>query len=123
MEIKEYAFRPAAEFLPEQKYLRGLIEDIEKGLGKVAGRVAGAVPISQPLDALDRARELAGDMYKQVRVRPLEEALDAQVDWLGRAKANQDDSTEPRVHFNRIDLDLRLIEEIRRGWQTWPDRF
>ena len=119
MAIREYHLRPEAESLPEQKYLRALVIQIEKNLGKVAARLGEPVTLSQPLDALDRARELTNDMMKQVRVRPLEEAVASQKAWLDRAQANLDASNgEPKNDMNKIELDQRLLDEILAGWQV-----
>jgi len=115
----EYALRPTAEFLAEQKHLEQRMAQIEKNMGKVAARAPGAAPIAQPMDALDRARELVTDLAKQVRVRPLEEAVQRQLAWLDAAEARlgkQDG--EPKVEYNRIDLDRRLLAEILQGWKA-----
>jgi hypothetical protein len=120
MDIKEYSLRAEADFLPEQKYLRERVLQIEKSLGKVAAKLPPGT-LSQPMDALDRARELAGDMAKQVRVRPLAEAVGAQKAWLERARTNMAAAPgqgEPPLHFNRIDLDLRLLDELLAGWNS-----
>lgn len=117
--INEYSMRPDADFLPEQVYLRKRVEQIEKGMGKLAGRAREPQVITQQMDALDRARELANALQKQVRVRPLAEAVRAQQAWLERARAHQaDPKGEPRMDFNRIELDLRLLEELLAGWQA-----
>lgn len=118
----DYALRPEAEFLAEQKYLNGRMEDIEKNLGKVAARLGTPTPITQPLDALDRARELVGDMFRQVRVRSLEDAIRTQLAWLDAAErrlAARDG--EPKVKFNRIELDRRLLGDILAGWKAWQN--
>jgi len=119
MEIREYHLRPETESLPEQIYLRERVIQIEKNLGKVAARLGEPVTLSQPLDALDRARELTNDMMKQVRVRPLEEAVSSQKAWLDRAQVHLDASNgEPKMNMNKIDLDQRLLDEILAGWQA-----
>ncbi len=120
MDIKEYPLRPDAEILAEQAYLGRRVEQIEKSMGRVAAKLPPG-ELSQAMDALDRARELTNQMFKQVRVRPLGEAVAAQKDWLARAKANQDraaGSGEPVLDFNRIELDLRLLDEILAGWKA-----
>jgi hypothetical protein len=115
--VTTYPRRPDAEFLAEQKYLEGRMAQIEKNLGKVAARQADAVVINQPLDALDRARELVGALARQVRVRRLEDAVQAQIAWLDAAEARLAQSDgEPKVGFNRIELDRRLLDDIRAGW-------
>ena len=121
MPIREYQVRPESEFLKEQTYLRERVEQVEKGLGKIAGQHPGATPLTQPLDTLDRARELAGQLIKQARVRPLEEAITAQIEWLQRARANQEASKtngEPKMELRSIDLDLRILSEILAGWRA-----
>ncbi len=115
--IPTYPRRPDAEFLAEQKYLDERLRQIEKNLGKVAARQGGAATINQPLDALDRARELVGALARQVRVRRLEEAIRTQVAWLDAAEARLAKSDgEPKVDFNRIELDRRLLDDILGGW-------
>jgi len=117
--INAYTLRPDADYLAEQAYLRKRVEQIEKGMGKLAGRAREPQVITQQMDALDRARELTGSLAKQVRVRPLAEAVRAQKEWLERARAHQGDlKGEPRMAFNRIELDLRLLDEILAGWQA-----
>ncbi len=117
--INTYPLRPDADYLAEQAYLRKRVEQIEKGMGKLAGRAHEPQVITQQMDALDRARELTGSLAKQVRVRPLAEAVRAQKEWLERASAHRaDPKGEPVMAFNRIALDLRLLDEILAGWQA-----
>ena len=114
-----YALRPAADYAAEQRFLTRRIQEIEKGMGKVAARTPEGGPIPQPMDALDRARELTADMFKQVRVRPLDEALQAQLDWLERAEANLAEANgEPKVALNRIALDRRLLTDLQALWRA-----
>jgi hypothetical protein len=114
-----YTLRPEKDYAAEQDFLSRRIKEIEKGMGKVAARTPETGTIGQPMDALDRARELTADMYKQVRVRPLDEALQAQLDWLGRAEANlaQADG-EPKLALNRIALDRRLLTDLLTQWRA-----
>jgi len=117
--IPEFTFRPEADYLPEQVYLRERVVQVETGMGKIAGRQREPAVLTQAMDVLDRARELTNDLYKQVRVRPMAEAVQRQKDWLLRARERQaDPKGEPVMHFNRIDLDLRLLDEILAGWQA-----
>jgi hypothetical protein len=117
--VTEYKLRPEAEYLPEQRYLARRLSEIEQGLGRVAARLGEPTPITQPLDALDRARELAADLVKQVQVRPLEEAVAAQLAWLARAEARQQvQDGEPKAAFNRIALDQRILGDLLAGWQA-----
>lgn len=117
--INDYPVRPDADFLPEQAYLRKRVEQIEKGMGRLAGRAREPQIITQPMDALDRARELANALQKQVRVRPLADCVRSQKAWLERARDHQADTKgEPRMAFNRIELDLRLLDELLAGWQA-----
>jgi hypothetical protein len=121
MQVEEYPMRPSAEYLPEQAFLRGKVEQIEKALGRVAAKLQPG-ELSQAMDALDRARELANQMHKQARVRSIESAVDAQKAWLLNARANQDRAAtegEPVMHFNRIELDLRILDEILRDWRVY----
>ena len=116
---QSYTLRPAQEYIAEQQFLNQRILDIEKGMGKVAARSSGQMPVAQNLDALDRARELTGDMFKQVRVRPLEEAIQAQLAWLDRAEASLgQDNGEPKIDLNRIALDRRLLQDIQTLWRA-----
>lgn len=114
-----HALRPFNDYLAEQKYLTERMQQVERGLGRVAARLGEPTPISEPLDALDRARELVADMYKQVTVRPLEDAIQAQLDWLGRAEARLGQADgEPKHDLNRIALDRALLETLRDGWRA-----
>jgi hypothetical protein len=117
--VRSFERRPESEIGAEQSFLQQRALDIEKAMGRVAGRAAAPTPISQPLDALDRARELTNDMYKQVRVRPLEEAITAQLAWLETAEARLTQSDgEPKVQLSKIALDRRLLQELRDNWQA-----
>jgi len=114
-----YGMRPDTEFLVEQQYLQQRITDIERSMGRVAARHAEPVGISQPMDALDRARELVGDMLRQVRVRSLEDAIRAQLAWLDAAEQRLERRDgEPKIAFNRIELDRRLLGDILTGWRA-----
>lgn len=115
--MKEYPLRAHTEYLPEQEYLTGRMADVEKGMGKIAARLGEPTPITEPLDVLDRARELVADMFKQVTVRPLEEAVDLQLQWLDRAEARLGaEDGEPKNDLTRIPIDRVLLETIREGW-------
>lgn len=114
-----YALRAEADYAAEQKFLNQRVLDIEKGLGVVAARTGAVQPIPQRLDALDRARELTLDMFKQVRVRPLEEAIAAQLAWLDQAEARLGQADgEPKVGYNRIALDRRLLSDLLGLWRA-----
>ncbi|MCB0216672.1 MAG: hypothetical protein KDH92_08565 [Chloroflexi bacterium] len=120
MDIKDYPLRADAEYLAEQAYLRGRVQQIEKSLGKVAAKLAPG-ELSQPMDALDRARELSNQLEKQVRVQSLESAIASHKAWLDRARANQAraaSSGEPVLDLNRIELDHRILDEILTGWHA-----
>jgi hypothetical protein len=115
----DYALRSHTDYLPEQRYLADRMQQVERGLGRVAARLGEPTPITEPLDALDRARELVADMAKQVTVRPLEEAIAAQLAWLDRAEARLGQADgEPKHDLNRITLDRALLQSLREGWQA-----
>jgi len=115
----DYALRPFNDYAAEQKYLTDRMQQVERGLGRVAARLGEPTPITEPLDALDRARELVADLYKQVAVRPLETAVQAQLDWLDRADARLGLADgEPKHDLNRIALDRALLEDLREGWRA-----
>lgn len=117
--VQTYGLRPEVEYLPEQSYLARRMAEIEKGLGRVAAQLGEPTPISQPLDALDRARELVADLVKLAQVRPLEQAIAVQLAWLERAEARQQmQDGEPKVAYNRIALDRRLLQDILSGWKA-----
>lgn len=113
--MNSYTLRAQEDIVPEQVFLQRRVIEIEKAMGRVAAH--GAVPIAQPLDVLDRAREITNDMYRQVRVRPLSEAISGQLEWLDRAEERlQQDDGEPKVDFNRVVLDRRLLHDLERAW-------
>jgi hypothetical protein len=88
-------------------------------MGKVAAGLGSPTPITQELYTLDRARQLTNDMLKQVRVRSLDDAIDAQLGWLDRAEEHQSrDDGEPIVRFDQIALDRRLLIDLREGWRA-----
>lgn len=114
----DYAIRKQDDYDAEQRYLTERMAQVEKGMGRVAAKLGEPTPITSQLDALDRGRELVADMYKQVTVRPLEDAIQAQLDWLARAEARQaQEGGEPKTDMNRIALDRVLLEELRAGWR------
>lgn len=115
----DYALRPFNDYAAEQSYLTDRMQQVERGLGRVAARLGEPTPITEPLDALDRARELVADLYKQVTVRSLEAAVQAQLDWLDRADARLGLADgEPKHDLNRIALDRALLEDLREGWRA-----
>lgn len=117
--METYPLRREDDYLPEQNYLTGRVLEIEKALGKVAAGLGEPTPITQPLDALDRARELAGDLAKEVRVRSLADAVRHRLDWLARAEARAGQAGgEPKTDLNRIALDRRLLQELEAGWKS-----
>jgi len=117
--MDEITPRPVAEVLPEQLYLTARLGEIDRGLGRLAARLGAPTPITQPMDALDRARELVADMQKQVAVRPLEASIAAQVAWLDAAEARLGaDDGEPKLDLDRIALDRVLLGELLEGWRS-----
>ena len=117
--MEAFKLRRENDYLPEQEYLTRRILDIEKSLGKVAARLGAPTPITQPLDALDRAREIAGDLAKEVRVRSLEEAVRHRLGWLARAEVRAGQvGGEPKAELESIDLDRRLLQELEAGWKS-----
>lgn len=114
-----YAIRAEQDYAAEQKFLNQRVLDIETGLGVVAARTSAAAPIPPRLEALSRARELTLDMYKQVRVRPMEEAILAQLAWLDEAESRMGKADgEPKVGYSRIALDRRLLTDLLELWRA-----
>jgi hypothetical protein len=114
-----YPLRPAADYAAEQQFLNERVLEIEKGMGRVAAREPVTMPIPQRMDALDRARELTLDLFKQVRVRPLEDAVGSQLAWLDAAEARLALADgEPKVGYNRIALDRRLLSDLLELWRA-----
>jgi hypothetical protein len=117
--IPTYTRRPEADLDREQSFLQRTALEIEKAMGKVAARQDRPTPITQPLDALDRARELVNHLYKQVRMRSLEDALAAQLDWLDRAEAKAALADgEPKIAYSKIALDRRLLADLQERWRA-----
>jgi hypothetical protein len=117
--IKDYGPRPAPESVAERQFLQRRLDEVERALGRAAADLGTPTPITQGLDALDRARELVSDMSRQVQVRPLEEAIASHLAWLDRAEAQGSPGNgEPKVAFNRIALDRRLLADLLAGWQS-----
>lgn len=114
-----YTLRDPRDYVHEQKYLAGRMNEIEAGLGRVAAETGTPTPITERLDTLDRARELVADMYKQVQVRPLEDAIAAQLTWLdGAADRQARTDGEPTNVMTRIAVDRALLNDIVAGWRT-----
>lgn len=116
--IKEYPQRPAADSLAERQYLERRLGEIERSMGVIAARLGTPTPIAQELDVLDRARELVGDLLKEVHVLTLDEAIAARLAWLDRVEALQGrESDEPTPALNRVPIDRRLFQDIELGWR------
>lgn len=119
----DYTLRAPSDYVHEQKYLTARMLEIEKGLGRVAAETGTPTPITERLDTLDRARELVADMYKQVQIRSLEEAVAAQLTWLGGAETRQSRTDgEPTNVMTRIELDRVLLGDILAGWRALQRR-
>ncbi len=119
----DYALRDPSDYVHEQKYLTARMHEIEAGLGRVAAETGTPTPITERLDTLDRARELVADMFKQVQVRPLETAIDAQLRWLDGAAARQARTDgEPTNVMTRIEVDRALLHDILAGWRAASSR-
>jgi len=117
--IQDYAPRPASETLRERTFLERRIVEVERDMGRLAAGIGAPAPITQELDVLDRARELWGDMLRQVRVRPLDDAVTAQLDWLNRVEERQARADgEPKPDLNRVALDRRLLSDLLRSWRA-----
>ncbi len=113
-----YEPRSASQIAAEERYLRHRLEQIEKGLGTVAARLAAPAPAGPSLLALDRARQLAGELLAQIRVRTLEEAITARLEWLDRAAARRKESAEPLPRLDLTDLDRRLLTDLLAAWRS-----
>jgi hypothetical protein len=117
--VQEYTSRSEADSAAERAFLEKQLLVIEKGLGRVAAESASATPLTQRLDALDRAREITTDLLMQVHVRPLDDAIAARLDWLERVEARQaDDSSMPKTKLDIVALDRRLLEDLRDLWRA-----
>jgi len=116
---EEYLLRRPDRYLSEQAYLQQRFLEVEKNLGRVAARLGQPTPITSPLDALDRAREITSDLSREVTVRALDEAIEARLEWLDRAEARQGaQDGEPKNDLNRIALDRVLLLELKSGWSS-----
>jgi len=114
----DFPLRPHSDYQTEQAYLTERMHEIERDMGRVAARLGEPTPITEGLDTLDRARELVGHLFRQVTVTPLDEALDRRLEWLRRTEKRQGrDDGEPKLAFNRIPLDIALLESLRDGWR------
>ncbi len=112
-----YNLRRPERYLPEQAYLTDRVLRIEQGMGRVAARLGQPTPITSSLDALDRARELASHLNREVTVRPLSEAIQARLEWLDRAEARQAQADgEPKNDLKMLVLDRVLLDELLAGW-------
>jgi hypothetical protein len=115
----EHTPRSAADSQAERTYLERRLSEVDRYLGQLAARLGTPTPITQELDTLDRARELAGELLMEINVRTLDEAMSAKLAWLDRMEARQANrGGEPAIALRTVALDRRLVEEIRRGWET-----
>jgi hypothetical protein len=118
-EIDAGEVRGADEYGVERAYLNERMSEIEKGMGKVAARGESPDTIGQDLDSLDRARELVSELEKQVLVRPLDEAIDARLDWLERVETRHEETSgEPLPAMTAIPLDRAILQDLAEGWES-----
>jgi hypothetical protein len=111
--------RPYEAYAAEDSFLGDRIDQVEKAMGRLAARLGEPTPITQPLDVVDRAREITADVRKQVRLRPLEDAVAAQLAWLDRAEQRAAaGGGEPVPDLNRIALDRRLLRDLLAAWHA-----
>lgn len=111
--------RPDDVFARERRYLQQRLEQIERGLGALAARHGTPTPSTQQLEALERGRQLAAELLRQIRVRSLEEAIQSRLDWLERAAARRaQPSDEALPELQLLDLDRRLLAELLAGWRN-----
>lgn len=116
----EFTMRPESETTAEREFLRRRLEAVERDMGRLAARFGAPTPATPQMDVLDRARDLLSDLLRQVRVRPLDEALTARLEWLDRAQARRDreDDPEPKPVLDRIALDRRVLSDLRHSWDA-----
>ncbi len=113
-----YERRPASAVAEEERYLKRRLEEIEAGMGAVAARLEAPTPAVPQVQALDRARQLTAELLRQIRVRTLDEAIAARLDWLERAAVRRtQEVTEPLPELGLIDLDRRLLTDLLAAWQ------
>lgn len=117
--VQSFPMRPETEIHAEQAFLQRRLVEIERSMGVVAAVGGGATAISQPLDVLDRARELTSDTLRQVRIRSIEECVNGQISWLDRSEAKIGLADgEPKLALDRIVLDRRLLSDILKAWRA-----
>jgi hypothetical protein len=126
--IQDFQRRPEVDTRSERAFLERRIVDTEKAMGRLAAQLGSPTPITQELDVLDRGRELASQLLRQVRVRPLEEAVAAQLAWLDRlaqvqqaggpaGEGREGADGAPKPAFERAALDKRLLSDLLKAWQ------
>jgi hypothetical protein len=122
MPIKEFSARPMDERKAEQAYLRRRLGQVEKGFGKLAARLPAPSPLTPDQFAIARARELIGDLDREIRLRPLEHAIQNRLTWLERVeqRAKSDDG-EPKPKYSGIPLDRAILGDLLKGWQATAD--
>jgi hypothetical protein len=118
-ELKATELRPAQDYGPEQKFLQARMGEIERDMGKVAAKAGRAISLTQPMDALDRARELVAELEKQVLIRPLDEAIATRMQWLDRVEARRNENGDDAMpQLNKVALDRRILGDILSDWES-----
>jgi hypothetical protein len=118
-ELKATELRPLEDYGPEQKFLQSRMGEIERDMGKVAAKEGRAIPLTQPMDALDRARELVAELEKQVLIRPLDEAIATRLDWLDRVEARRSENGDDTMPLlNKVALDRRILGDVLSDWES-----
>lgn len=120
--MRDYALRSENETASERRFLERRIANVERDMGRLAARLGTPTPQAPELEVLDRARALFSDLHKQVRVRPLEDALGSRLDWLSRAAARRADGpdADPKPELGLIALDQRLLSDLLEQWHSEP---
>ncbi len=118
-ETRADRIRAVDEIEPEQAFLQKRLVEIERDMGRVAADVGRAIDLTQPLDALDRARELVAELDKQVLVRPLDEAIAKRIEWLDRAEERRSGDASPALPtLDKIELDRRILRDVLTDWSS-----
>ena len=101
-----------------QHYLKNRLDQVDKGLGKLAARLPAPAPLTPEQMSVTRAREIIGDLSREVRVRSLEAAIEGRLNWLARSiERTARADGEPKPLMTVPELDIAILKDLLSGWQ------
>ena len=114
----DFSSRPETESRLEREFLERRHAEAERAMGQLAARLGAPTPVTRPMEALERARGLIGDLQKEVRVRTLDDAIASRLEWLERVRSRAAGGDDAAPALELLDLDARLLADLQRAWRA-----